>query len=201
MIETYEKYLKMLEPSLKGFFEQQKPYIFCKEGCAICCETGTYPFSKVEFDYMVKGYEELSDDLKEQIKKNIEEIKKDKSKTTEKRFLHACPFLLNKKCSIYSHRGLICRAYGLMSFYKDENGETKFKMPCCVDNGLNYSNVYDPKEKKISQKMWDATNIEVEPVSCNVDLSFLINNQTTRELNLDFGPQKVLLEWLEGSSL
>lgn len=197
MIKKYEKYLQMIGLSLDKFFAEQKPYIFCKEGCSICCETGSYPLSKVEFDYIMQGYEALSDDLKAKINKNIEGIKANKIKSEEKQFMHACPFLIDSKCSVYSHRALICRSYGLMCYYEDEEGNQRYKMPCCVDMGLNYSNVYDAELKTITTKKWLESGIEVEPVSHNVDLSFLRNNPTTKDLNLEFGQFKGIIDWFD----
>lgn len=194
MIKKYEKYLEIIGDSLNRFFEQQRPYIFCKEGCSICCETGTYPFSKIEFEYLMIGYEKLSDNQKEQVKKNIKHIKKEKKKSGQENFLHACPFLLNKKCSIYNHRGIICRTYGLMSYYSTET-EEEYKIPCCVDNGLNYSNVYDKELKTVTSQSWKESGIEIEPVSYNVDLKFLLNNNTTKELSIDFGQPKGIIDW------
>lgn len=197
MTDKYEKYLEIITTSLNKFFNQQKDYICCKEGCSICCETGTYPLSKIEFDYIMLGYEKLEDNLKEQIRKNIANIKKEKKKAGEKTFLHACPFLINKNCSIYNNRALICRSYGLMSYYQDKDGIQKYKIPCCVDQGLNYSKVYDKGLKTITTKAWKATGIEIEPVSFNVDLTYLLNNEITQDLELEFGKPDVMANWFD----
>lgn len=197
MIAAYEKYLEIIDQHLAKFFDQQKPFIFCKEGCSICCETGTYPFSELEFDYLMVGYEKLSQDLKTQIKNKIDSLKEEKLKSKEEKFFHACPFLVDSKCSVYGNRALICRSYGLMYFYNDKKGEQKYHMPCCVSQGLNYSNVYDKDLGIITTKKWEQTGIETEPVSHNVSLNFLINNELTKHLNLNFGVQKNLLDWFE----
>lgn len=195
MMEAYEKYIEVIDPYLAKFFEQQKPYIFCKEGCSICCESGTYPFSKLEFDYMMKGYENLSDDIKTQILENIKRIKKEKNKSKKEKFLHECPFLIYKKCSVYRYRALICRSYGLMSFENDEITGKKYNLPCCIDKGLNYSNVYDNKFETITSEKWKQTGIEIEPVSHNVGLTFLLENELTKHLNIELKQQKVLMDW------
>lgn len=197
MIDAYEKYLEIIDSYLGKFFEQQKPYIFCKEGCSICCESGTYPFSKLEFDYLMIGYEKLANDVKSQIQKNIKHLKEERKKTKEGKFLHVCPFLLNKKCSIYKYRALVCRSYGLMSFYYNKEGEQRYHIPCCVEKGLNYSNVYDKKTGSFPTEKWEKTGIEVEPVSHNVSLAFLLNNEMSQSLNLGLNPQKILMDWLD----
>lgn len=196
MMEDYEKYLEIIDSYLGKFFEQQKPYIFCKKGCSICCETGTYPFSKLEFDYLMIGYEKLPEKIKVQIQENIMNLKKEKNKSKEEKFLHICPFLLNKKCSVYKYRALICRNYGLMSFY-NKKGEQRYHIPCCVNNGLNYSNVYDKELGILTTEKWKQTGIEIEPVSYNVNLTFLVDNKLTQHLNLELSSQKVIMDWLD----
>jgi len=198
MIERYEKYLEAIGASLDKFFTQQKPFIFCKEGCSICCETGEYPFSELEFKYAMIGFDALSGEEKTIIREKIKNIKCEKAQfkaETKEKFMHECPFLIEKKCSIYKHRGIICRSYGLTYYTEDKNGETNFNMPCCVDLGLNYSNVYDPETRTISSKKWEESGIETEPVSHNVSLKFLKNNNLTREYELDFGEAKALIDW------
>lgn len=201
MIELYEKYLNNIGESLDKFFAQQKPYIFCEEGCSICCEMGEYPFSELEYRYAMIGYNALEQKDKDIIQSKIKKIKEDKNNSKNenlngKKFMHECPFLLNKKCSIYKYRGLICRSYGLVYYIEDKNGEISYKMPCCCDEGLNYSNVYDKETRTISSKKWKETGIETEPVSHNVGLNFLLNNNTTNVLGLNFGESKALIDWL-----
>lgn len=196
MIEIYEKYLENISKSLDKFFEQQKPYVFCKEGCSICCETGEYPFSRLEFEYAMVGYNNLSEDKKNLIRKKAEEVKKNKNEFAEdKKFMHSCPFLIEHKCSIYKYRGLICRNHGLMYFDKDKDDNQTYTMPHCVDDGLNYSNVYDKELHTITSEKWEETGIEQEPVSYNIGIKFLTNNNTTKELGLDFGESKALIDW------
>jgi len=197
MIEKYEKYLEKIGVYLEKFFAQQKPYIFCKEGCAICCETGEYPFSKVEFQYAMIGYQGLSDEEKDIVQSKVKEIKKLKKASKDKKFLHECPFLIDKKCSIYTHRGIICRSYGLMYFVADKDNKLSYKRPCCSEMGLNYSNVLDEETGMISAEMWKETGIETEPLSYNVGLDFLIDNNITKELGLEVGEQKAIIDWFE----
>lgn len=196
-LKIYKHYLETIDEIIQRFFDQQKPFIFCKEGCSICCESGSYPFSKLEFDYLMAGLEQLPENIKKEILEKIEPIKQEKEKSGEVNFFHACPFLIDKKCSVYEHRGLICRSYGLISYYINENDEQKCKCPCCTSHGLNYANVYDQTEKKISAKMWKETGIEIEPVAHNVDVDFLLNNSYTQKLEIKFGEQKCLIDWFD----
>lgn len=197
MIERYEKYLEIIQESLQKFFEEQKPYIFCKEGCSICCEEGEYPLSELEYQYAMVGYNNLTEEEKKNIQEKIENLKQEKTqqKDSSKKFVYQCPFLINKKCSIYKYRGIICRSYGLAYFIKDNSGTLIHSMPCCCDKGLNYSSVYDSKTSKISSEKWKKTGIEIEPVSHNVGLDFLMDNNVTEDFKLEFGEQKALIDW------
>lgn len=196
MIEKYEKYLELMgQKLLQKYFEQQKDYIHCKSGCSHCCESGQYPFSGLEFQYAMLGYNELSENEKKFVQEKINNIKIVKSNSNDKDFMYECPFLINKMCSIYKYRGIICRTHGLLFFVIDKNGKSKSKIPNCVHLGLNYSNVYDETTKTLSPEKWKTTAIEVEPVAYNVGLKFLLNNVLTEELELKFGEEKALIDW------
>lgn len=196
-LKDYEHYLKTIGSIVEKFFEQQKPFIFCKEGCSICCESGNYPFSKLEFDYAIIGFKKLPENTQKKILAKVKMIKTVKEQSAETNFFHACPFLINKKCSIYAYRGLICRSYGLITHYTDREKDLKCNFPCCVLNGLNYANVYDKNLKKISTELWKKSGIETEPIAFNVDVDFLLNNSETQKLKLDFGQQKCLVDWFD----
>lgn len=199
MIEKYEKYLEIIGESIHKFFEQQSPYIFCKEGCAMCCEEGEYPFTEIECRYAMIGYNNLDAINKKIVQTKVKKIKSEKSESKTslagKKFMYECPFLIQKKCSIYKYRGIICRSYGLAYYTNDKTGKLFHGMPCCCDKGLNYSNVYDVNSRTISSKKWKETGIEVEPVSHNVGLELLLNNNVTQKFGLEFGEQKALIDW------
>lgn len=194
-IQKYELYLTYMNKKLAEFFEQQSPYIFCKEGCSHCCEKGEYPFSEIEFAYLMIGVKTLSPDVITQIEENIDKIKSEREqRKDEKQFMYACPFLINHRCSLYNFRGIICRTHGLAFFNKDK----KLLVPACVDKGLNYSNVYDFENKTISDEKYAASGIEQEPLAHNVGMHFMTNNSLTDELKLDFGEIKPMIDWFEG---
>lgn len=197
MIEKYEKYLKIAGSYIDKYFEQQKPYIHCKKGCSLCCECGEYPFTRLEMEYLMSEFLKLDEKTKNIIRKKITDLKKEKQKAIKKneKFLYQCPFLIDKKCSIYSHRGLICRNHGLMTMLINSKQKETFQIPYCANNGLNYSIVYDKKRGTISKKLWEKSGIEQEPLSYNVGLDYLLNNEFTKELELDFGDQLALIDW------
>ncbi len=190
-LQKYRIYLQYLEKKLSEYFKEQSPYIYCKAGCSSCCEKGEYPFTEIEFSYLMLGVQTLSPDIISKIDENIKRVKKEKEECKEKKFLHACPFLVDKKCSLYDFRGIICRSHGLAFFDKNKH----LLVPACVDEGLNYSNVYDFETKTISSEKYKQTGIEQEPLAHNVGVYYLTNNEITKELGLDFGEIKPMSYW------
>jgi len=195
MTDNYEQYLELINLLLQKHFEAQKEYIHCKSGCSHCCESGEYPYSEIEFEYLMLGYNTLSSAEKAIVQEKIERIKKDKIENNNKEFLHECPFLIDKKCSVYNHRGIICRTHGLLYFVTDENGISRNKLPNCAYLGLNYSNVFDKTLKIISLEMWETTGIEKEPVAYNIGLKALLRNDLVKEYGLEFKEIRALIDW------
>ena len=68
-------------------------------------------------------------------------------------------------------------------------------MPACVNEGLNYSNVYDFDLNSISVEKFKELGVEQEPLAHNVGLSFMSNNDLTEKLELDFGEFKPMYKW------
>ena len=191
-IRKYELYLQFLEKKLKSFFEEQAPYIYCKEGCSYCCEKGEYPFSEIEFAYLMMGVRTLDAATVQVIENNILELKKQKeSANPDKPFMHQCPFLVNKRCSLYNFRGIICRSHGLAFFSR----KGKLMVPACVDFGLNYSSVYDFDTGTISNEKYQKSGIKQEPLAHNVGVHYLTNNDFLKSIGLDFGEIKPMLYW------
>ncbi len=194
-IEKYINYLQKLDSYIEKCFLAQKPYIFCKEGCSICCETGLYPISSLEFEYMLIGYRSLSAELKAQVQKNIKNEKIRQSSIDNEKNFYQCPFLINKSCCIYQHRGLICRSYGLLIFNDKPDAKSQFLSPCCCSMGLNYSMVYDEKNKKISYSKMEKMAANVEPLAYNLSYTSLKSNNLSADIN--FGDCKALIDWFD----
>ncbi len=190
-IQKYRAYLGYLNKKLGEIFEEQSPYIFCKAGCSSCCEKGEFPFTEIEFAYLMLGVQSLDKKTLSKIEENMQKIKTDKKQCTDKKFLHACPFLINKKCSLYDYRGIICRSHGVAFFSKDK----KLLVPACVDEGLNYSNVYDFEKQIISDEKYRLSGIKQEPLAHNVGVHYLTKNEMTEAIGLDFGEIKPMCEW------
>ena len=163
-MEKYSKFLKSLDARLYCYFKQQAEHICCKKGCSDCCEQGDYPISELELKYLMLGFSSLDYELKFKIQKKFSEIKKGGE----------CPFLIDKICSIYSHRPIICRVHGLAYLCKDKT----VKLPYCANNKLNYNNVYNNGE------------FLTEPVKENLDTQNLLQD-------FDFGEIRNLYDWLD----
>ena len=67
MLENYIKYLKIVDSKLQKFFEIQKPYIFCKKGCANCCKNAQFPYSRIEMLYLLEGAVKLSEEIQKEL--------------------------------------------------------------------------------------------------------------------------------------
>ena len=92
----------------------------------------------------MSGYLKLSPELKKQIRDNIKRLKSENPK------YYQCPFLINRLCSVYKYRGIVCRTHGLAWYDEDEN---KIKLPYCVNIGLNYSKVFDRENTRSRVKI------------------------------------------------
>ncbi len=195
MLNNYLKYLNMLDEKLNQFFEKQKPYIFCKKGCAKCCKNARYPFSEIEFQYLITGYKTLPENTKQKICSNIKNILEKKNINED--FNYQCPFLIDDICSIYKYRGIICRTFGLLNTAEPKGTE----IPFCTLEGLNYSNVYDTKERRISEKMFAKLHIQQEPIVFNVRYDFLTSQDFGNSYGFKFGEVQPLIKWLEKSEI
>ena len=160
---NYSVFIKNLDKKLKQYFELHKEYICCCMGCSFCCEKGDYPISQVELEYLIHGFMVLPDNIKRLVQENIKNIQKGK----------ICPFLIDKKCSVYEYRPIICRVHGLAYLCKDG----VVKIPYCVNNGKNYTNVY--KDGMVT----------INPIKENLDTPNVLKD-------IDFGEIRNLIDWI-----
>lgn len=123
----YKSFLEDLDKKLDSYFKSQAKFLYCKKGCSSCCEKGDYPLSDIELQYLMFGYAKLANTEKIQIQENIKSMKKGE----------ACPFLINKICSVYDYRPIICRVHGLA--YLTDN---TVRVPYCANENKNYAKVY-----------------------------------------------------------
>ena len=162
----YELFLRELDLRLESYFEIHKNFICCKEGCSNNNKKGDYPLSEIELQYMMRGYISLDNKIKKIIQRNIQNIEQG----------GACPFLINKRCSIYPYRPIICRVHGLAYLC----GEKTVKVPYCVNENKNYAGVYRNGE------------ININPIKENLDTPQILKD-------FDFGEIRNLYNWLNHS--
>lgn len=193
MLCNYAVYLEFLNEKLKKFFESQKPYIFCRKGCAKCCKNSQFPYSAIEFRYLLNGALTLDKRIQENIEANIKELLEKKKKFRGKKFLYDCPFLVDDVCSVYPYRGVICRTFGLMTNTVNQ----KIKAPFCAFKGLNYSNVLNLRKKTISVRKFKKLNTKLEPLGFNISYKYLTCEDYERTFNIKFGESKPVIDWFE----
>lgn len=176
MLKRYEKFLEIFDKELETYFKSHKEYIFCQKNCSACCEIGEYPFSRLEAEYLMHGFTTLTPQIQKQIKDNIKNLVKNKIFTNYK-----CPFLINKECSLYKYRGLVCRTHGLA--YLD-NGVVK--LPECANNGLNYSKCYNSDKKEL---------ILDNPIKNNLRIDYILKSPLAQKYKLEGGEIQPLIKW------
>lgn len=191
MLESYCKYLEFLDTKLVGFFNSQKPFIFCQKGCAKCCKHAEFPYSVTEMRYLFEGIEKLDIETQEKIEENLKKIIEAKQKYKGKKFLYDCPLLIDNICSVYDYRGVICRSFGLMTNYENE----KFRAPFCAFEGLNYSNVLNLRKHTISTRKYKKLKVQEEPLGFNVSYKFLTDEAFEKKFNFVFGEKRPMIEW------
>ncbi len=183
MLERYQKFLEEFDKTIKEYFLSQKQYIKCQKGCTDCCETGEYPFSRLEAEYLMRGFLTLPKDIKQIIRENISTLKMEKALNTKTRFEYKCPFLIDKSCALYEYRGITCRVFGLA--YLDCG---KIKLPNCTNLGLNYSGIYNPKTKEITID---------NPIKENLHIDAILRSPLAQKYHLECGEIRPLINWFD----
>ena len=191
MLENYLVYLQLIDEKLNKFFTKQKPFIYCKKGCGLCCKNAQFPYSQIELEYLMIGVRQLDEEKKSIISKNINKLKQQKAEHQGKDFKYDCPFLINNECSVYNYRGIICRSFGLLNI----SAKGKIRVPFCCFQGLNYSNVMDDCGTKISEEKYRKLNVEEEPLAFNTSYEFLTDPDFATGFHFDFNEKKPLINW------
>ena len=162
-LDKYIKFLNELDTRLDKYFKEQAEFLCCQKGCSDCCEKGDYPISELELKYIMHGYARLNNSERIKIQENIKNLERGGK----------CPFLINKECSIYKYRPIICRVHGLAYIYKND----LVKVPYCVNNGKNYKTVFENNE------------FLSKPIQENLETTEILKN-------FDYGEIRNLYDWI-----
>lgn len=181
MLKSYEKFLIEFDKKLEEYFVSQKEYIKCSKGCTNCCEVGEYPYSRLEAEYLMKGFLTLPAQVQKEIKQNISKLLAAKKQNQCERFNYCCPFLINNLCSLYNFRGITCRVFGLA--YLDKN---YIKLPECANLNLNYSDVFNKNTKEIFINNLITDNLRIDNI---------LRSPLAEKYNLECGEIRPLIEW------
>lgn len=200
MLEKYELHLNKISEKIDSYFELQKEYIKCAQGCSICCSNSYYPITELEYSYIKKGLENFSKEEIEALRQKALDIFKQrkeflKTNSEIKDFEYVCPFLKDNSCCVYNFRPLICRSHGLIiNEYYDSlySNKTKSYMPHCVNLGLNYSQIYDTQKKAFTYEKIEALGLKTKPEAYDVSCSALMNSCE----GLNFGDVRMIYEWI-----
>ncbi len=166
-MQSYSDFINELDKRLCSYAAFFKDFIMCKEGCSDCCENGDYPISQPEVEYLMQGYALLENDKKIQVQKNIQKMQKG----------GACPFLINKSCSVYKYRPIICRVHGLAYLC----AEGTVKLPYCANEGKNFSSVLS------------SGIVEIAPIKENLDTKKVISLYDSKAAETI----KNLIDWIK----
>ena len=181
MLERYEKFLEKFDEKISKYFCLHKEFIKCKKGCSACCEIGEYPFSRLEAEYLMSGYQKLPKEIQENIKQNISRLREEKQKNSCKNFSYCCPFLIEKECSLYKYRGLVCRTFGLAYVCSGA-----VRLPECVNFGLNYSENFAPKTSEIFLD---------NPIAEDLRIDKIFSSELAKKYELEHGEIRRLIDW------
>ena len=222
----YLLYIAYLNKKLAGFFEEQAPYIFCQKGCSKCCKNGEYPFSKMEFNFLMIGFSKLPEETKQIILKKVEKLKEEKAKIfychSEAKRNEILRYAQNDVKTEESHKKEFKNSkfeftYECPFLINDEcsvydfrgiicrsfglmsiNPDGNSKIPFCAFEGLNYSNVVEPETKIISSEKYYKLGDNVpEPLAYNVGYKFLTSKNVEENFHINFGEKKALINWFE----
>jgi len=177
MLKRYKKFLEKLDERFEKYFEDQCEFIKCKVGCSYCCEVGDYPMSRLEAEYLMSGFTELDVQIQKLIKSEIEHLKLEQPK------MHKCPFLIDKKCSLYEYRPVVCRTHGLA--WLDLNADI-IRLPYCANIGLNYSKVFDRETRQVYLQ---------NPIKESLRTDSILRNPDAEALNLECGEIRPMMRW------
>jgi Fe-S-cluster containining protein len=106
-IDLVEKLLRevyaLIDEVITNHFKEHNITLICSKGCSICCKNTELPVLDIEMR-LIKKYIKtmINSPIIDGLLKNIKYFDKNKL---------CCPFLVNKICSVYEVRPIVCRVY------------------------------------------------------------------------------------------
>lgn len=100
-LEQYIEYTEILKKKLDVYFNEQKEFLACKQGCDLCCKNSYYPCSELEYEYIRIGLNTLyNEEEKQKVYDTAINILKDrreflKTNSDIMQYVYECPFLVN----------------------------------------------------------------------------------------------------------
>lgn len=127
-MDEYRAYLDLTRAWGAEFSRNRRLHgdaIHCRRGCSDCCSQ-LFHITEVEAAYISKGVKALAAEQREQLRERAKSYLPQRRALLESRSVPdawgalpppglrlPCPALLDGACSIYNHRPLICRRYGI----------------------------------------------------------------------------------------
>ena len=111
--------------------------------------------------------------------------------------MHKCPFLIDKRCSVYKNRGIICRTFGLLC----EHNDGRLTIPFCHEYGLNYAQLYD---KELGQLIDERDGIKLsktEPAAFRIERDNIMNLSIAKNLNIVWGDSKTMIDFINQTNI
>ncbi len=156
LMEPYESYLKVAGEWEAEFSRNRALHgerIHCRKGCSDCCSQ-MFLITEIEAAYISNGVKELPAAQRDTLRERAERYSIEREKLLADRKLPdawgalpppglrlPCPALVDGACSIYEHRPLICRKYGIPLF----NPQKPERIFACELNFKSGEEIDDPE--------------------------------------------------------
>lgn len=131
LYEPFLQLLTTLNVHVERLSQRYQAHMACKKGCSFCC-ADRFEISAVEALYLKAGFDQLPTETQVLIQKNLE-LGAGQAGSNEALPGQHCPMLVDGACSVYQHRPITCRAYGLLVSWQGQ-------ISTC---SLNFNNLQD----------------------------------------------------------
>lgn len=137
-VDEYQAYLDVAGRWEAEFARNRDRYgeaIHCRRGCSDCCSQ-LFQITEIEAAYISRGVKALPAEQREELRERAQRYLPQRRALLESRRVPdawgalpppglrlPCPALVQGACSIYSHRPLICRRYGIPLYNPQKPGQ------------------------------------------------------------------------------